>query len=38
MRNFLKLLLVSVMLVPALFAQEKPADVRFSADMLDKSY
>jgi putative endopeptidase len=37
MRNFLKLLLVSVMLVPALFSQEKPADVRFSADMLDKA-
>ncbi len=37
MRNFLKLLIVSVILVPVLFSQEKPADVRFSVDMLDKS-
>ena len=42
MRNFLKLLTVSMMLVPALFCQDKPAaakpaDVRFSADLLDKS-
>ena len=52
MRNFLKVLTVSMMLVSAMFAQEKtaqqkpaqaepeaqsPADVRFSADMLDKS-
>jgi putative endopeptidase len=43
MRNFLKLLTVSLMLTSALFSQEKPApekppaDVRFSADLLDKS-
>ena len=60
MRNFLKVLTVSIMLVPALFSQEKQtqdktsqgkasqvkasqdkpeaaADVRFSADMLDKN-
>ncbi len=43
MRNFLKVLTVSMMLVPASFAQEKPvpqkppADVRFSVDMLDKN-
>ena len=49
MRNFLKVLTVSMMLVPALLArkpaqgtptQDKPeaaADVRFSADMLDKN-
>jgi putative endopeptidase len=42
MRNLLKVLTVSMMLVPALFAQDKAegaknADVRFSADMLDKS-
>ncbi|MGA2966175.1 MAG: M13 family metallopeptidase [Terriglobales bacterium] len=48
MRNFLKVLTVSMMLVPALFGQEKPsqakpeaakppADVRFSIGMLDKS-
>jgi endothelin-converting enzyme/putative endopeptidase len=53
MRTFLKVLTVSMMLVSALLAQEKPAqpkpapteseaakppaDVRFSADMLDKS-
>ncbi len=53
MREFLKVLTVSMMLVSALFAQGKPAqqtpaqaepeaakppaDVRFSADMLDKS-
>jgi len=48
MRNFLKVLTVTMMLVPVLFSQEKPAqgkpdaakppaDVRFSADLLDKS-
>ncbi len=38
MRNFLKLLIVSVLFVPALLSQDKPpADVRFSVDMLDKS-
>ncbi len=42
MRNFLKLLTVATVLVPGLFAQDKsdaakPADIRFSADMLDKS-
>jgi len=38
MRNFLKLLIVFILFVPALFSQDKPpADVRFSADMLDKS-
>src|ERR1700674_2913815 len=50
MRNFLKVLTVSLMLVPAVFSQEKQtqgkasqdkpqtaADVRFSADMLDKN-
>jgi len=55
MRNFLKVLTVSMMLVPVLFSQEKQAqdkpspgkvsedkpeaaaDVRFSADMLDKN-
>jgi endothelin-converting enzyme/putative endopeptidase len=48
MRNLLKVLIVSMMLVPVLFSQEKPAqdkpdaakppaDVRFSADLLDKS-
>ena len=48
MRLFLKALTVSMLFVPVLFAQEKPAqgnpapdkppaDVRFSADMLDKS-
>jgi endothelin-converting enzyme/putative endopeptidase len=48
MRNLLKALTVSMMLVPVLFSQEKPAqdkpdaakppaDVRFSADLLDKS-
>ena len=38
MRNFLKLLTVFVMFVPALLSQEKPpADVRFSVDLLDKS-
>jgi putative endopeptidase len=43
MRNVLKLLTVSIVLASALFAQEKPApekptaDVRFSADLLDKS-
>ncbi|HKC00640.1 MAG TPA: M13 family metallopeptidase [Terriglobales bacterium] len=53
MRNFLKVLTVSTLLVPFLFSQEKPAqgkssqdkpqaaqqaaDVRFSADMLDKN-
>ena len=55
MRNFLKVLTVSMMLVPVLFPQEKQApdkpshgkvsedkpeaaaDVRFSADMLDKN-
>lgn len=43
MRNVLKVLTVSIMLTSALFAQEKPApekppaDVRFSADLLDKS-
>src|SRR5258707_13546038 len=55
MRNFLKVLTVSIVLVPALFSQEKQtqdkaspgkpspdkneaaADVRFSADMLDKN-
>src|SRR6202165_1242533 len=55
MRNFLKVLTVSIMLVPVLFSQEKQtqnkvsqgktsqdkpeaaADVRFSADMLDKN-
>ena len=43
MRNLLKSLTVSLLLVPAVFAQEKPeapkppADVRFSADLLDKS-
>jgi endothelin-converting enzyme/putative endopeptidase len=48
MRNLLKVLTVSMMLVPVLFSQEKPAqdkpdaakppaDVRFSADLLDKS-
>ncbi len=50
MRNFLKMLTVSIMLAPALFSQEKQAqekpsqdkpeaaaDVRFSADMLDKN-
>ncbi len=37
MRNFLKLLIVTLMLAPALFSQEKPAaNLRFSADMLDK--
>ena len=38
MRNFLKLSIVSILLVPALLSQDKPpADVRFSVDMLDKS-
>ncbi|MGA2980793.1 MAG: M13 family metallopeptidase [Terriglobales bacterium] len=48
MRNFLKVLTVFMMLVPVLLAQDKsaqnnfdaakpPADVRFSADQLDKS-
>ena len=43
MRNLPKALTVSLMLVPAVFTQEKPeaakppADVRFSADLLDKS-
>jgi putative endopeptidase len=42
MRNFLMLLVVTVMLASALFAQSKenvqpPAEVRFSVDMLDKS-
>jgi putative endopeptidase len=42
MRNFLKLLTVSMLLVPGLLAQDKsdtakPADVRFSVDLLDKS-
>ena len=48
MRNLFKVLTVSIMLVPALFAQDKPAqgkpapekpsaDVRFSVDLLDKS-
>jgi putative endopeptidase len=43
MRNLVKLLTVSIMLTSALFSQEKPApekppaDVRFSADLLDKS-
>src|SRR5271167_1824112 len=42
MRNFLKLLTVCLMLVPALPAQDKsdsakPADVRFSVDMLDRT-
>jgi putative endopeptidase len=44
MRNFLKLLTASTLLVSALFSQEKsapadkpPADVRFSVDMLDKN-
>ncbi len=42
MRNFLKYLTVFVMFVPVLPAQDKPSedkssDVRFSADMLDKS-
>ena len=43
MRNLLRVLTVFVMLVPALLAQDNqpatkpPADVRFSADMLDKS-
>jgi endothelin-converting enzyme/putative endopeptidase len=48
MRNFLKVLTVSVMLASSVFAQEKPAqnhseaakppaDVRFSVDLLDKS-
>jgi len=48
MRNFLKVLTVSIMFSSALFAQEKPApnnpqvekppaDVRFSADLLDQS-
>ena len=41
MRNSLrvltKVLTVSLMLVPALFSQQKAADVRFSVDMLDKS-
>ncbi len=38
MRNFLNLLLVSILFVPALLSQDKPpADVRFSVDMLDKS-
>src|SRR5258708_38995133 len=50
MRNFLKVLTVSIMLMPALFSQEKQtqdkaspdkpeaaANVRFSADMLDKN-
>jgi endothelin-converting enzyme/putative endopeptidase len=43
MRSFLKVLTVSLMLAPALLSQDKPeaakppADVRFSADMLDKS-
>ncbi len=38
MRNFLKLLTVSILFVPALLSQDKPpADVRFSVDMLDKS-
>jgi len=42
MRNLLKVLTVSMMLVPALFSQDKAEgakneDVRFSADMLDKN-
>jgi putative endopeptidase len=42
MRNFLMLLVVTIMLASALFAQDKenvqpPAEVRFSVDMLDKS-
>ncbi len=42
MRNFLKLVICSLMLVPALLAQDKSeaakaAEVRFSAGMLDKS-
>lgn len=48
MRNFLRLLLVTTLLAPALFAQDKAAqdkteaakgrpEVRFSADMLDKN-
>ena len=38
MRNLLKVLTVFIVLVPALLAQDKPsADVRFSADMLDKN-
>jgi putative endopeptidase len=42
MRNFSKLLTVLLMLVPALLSQDKadaakPADVRFSVDLLDKS-
>ena len=48
MRNFLQLLCVTTLLVPALFAQDKPpqpkteaekslANVRFSVDMLDKN-
>jgi len=42
MRNFLMLLVVTIMLASALFAQSKenvqpPAEVRFSVDMLDKS-
>ncbi|MFZ0685840.1 MAG: M13 family metallopeptidase [Terriglobales bacterium] len=42
MRNLLLLLIACVMLVPALCAQDrsgsaKPADVRFSVDMLDKN-
>ncbi len=38
MRNFLTLLIVSFLLLPALYSQDKPAaDVRFSADLLDKS-
>jgi putative endopeptidase len=47
MRNLLRMLTASIMLVPALVAQDKmsqdkpgakpPADVRFSPDMLDKS-
>src|SRR5450631_2405538 len=41
MRNFLKVLTVTMMLVQALFSQDKSeaakaADVRFSADLLDK--
>src|ERR1035438_1022234 len=42
MRNLLKLLTVSLLFTPALLAQDKsdsakPADVRFSVDMLDKA-
>src|SRR5271169_3976061 len=41
MRNFLKVLTVSLVLVSALLSQDKPdaskpADVRFSVDLLDK--